>query len=488
MITHNNKVENQGIHIVHPAWQRRFWIPLLVIILGIVFIVYSLINKVIFPDYSAYSSSNTPFVNEQCRIAIFTYDGTLAGSFPMINAGAIASYLNLQGNIVIPFSQEEVETISDTFAARFDVVILTNFYESYDISGLIDSGLPVITTNPGYVDELGLGTGRTMRKDLSMVEVVNNLHSITNGYKIGIMELEKPMAAYAIDSRLSTSESLIIKESTEQTIMAVNKSKPYIWFGLDGVSEASKYGVVYELLNRTTEWACETSYIIKATAYIAASTQLSPTTTKTPTNIKTVKPSITPTINITSAQQSPSNTPIVITATEIDFHIPGNLYKNDTCGISFEYPLKWIIDPVESLYADNYPCFFGLKPENYSQFIASANYCMGEYAAYVSVLLMDFENAARFRGFVNEGGKWFTSGRQGLQQPAEMITARGLTILRGRFFTSIYDKKCQGYIGIGENDVALINAGGNKTVSISDESTAFQLHFEYLLQTISFLS
>jgi len=211
------------------------------------------------------------------------------------------------------------------------------------------------------------------------------------------------------------------------------------------------------------------------TYYPTITERVNPSRTNTPSLTQTLEKSLTPTeIN-------------AITATPVENHIPGILFKDTFCGISFEYPYEWIVEPTESLYSDNYPCFFGLKPVNYTQIVNNANYCMGEYALYVSVLLMGFDESVKLHGFVYEGGQWYTSGRHGMQQTAQLLSSRGLFILRGRFFTSTFDKKCEGYIGIGENDRAVLYAGGVKTIGIADESTAFQLYFEYILQTMKFI-
>jgi hypothetical protein len=195
------------------------------------------------------------------------------------------------------------------------------------------------------------------------------------------------------------------------------------------------------------------------------------TSTLVPTN--TIGPTFTPTEIV------------AITATRIQYHIPGNPFQNTMCGVSFEYPLKWIIEPTEPLFSSETICSFGLKPENYETIKSQKNYCLGDYALYMGIVNMGLEDATSIASFAYEDGNWYTSGRQGMRGPAMMIKTQGLYILRGLVWVGYLDKECNGYAGIGYIDKALINDGGNKSIIISDDSSDFQLHFEYILQTIS---
>jgi hypothetical protein len=191
--------------------------------------------------------------------------------------------------------------------------------------------------------------------------------------------------------------------------------------------------------------------------------------------------------------KSPTPSPsgiIAITATAIKNHIPGNSFIDSKCGITFEYPLKWIIERVEPdpWRSNLFKCYYGLKPENYNLIVSKSYYCMSDYAIYIGVMELGLEDAARQNGFVYEDGSWYTRGYQGGRQSAEMISTRGLNILKGKFWVGKMDKTCISKAGIDELDSAVINAGKNKSIAIIDDITTFQLHFEYILQTVAFIN
>jgi hypothetical protein len=176
-----------------------------------------------------------------------------------------------------------------------------------------------------------------------------------------------------------------------------------------------------------------------------------------------------------------------ITATHINYHIPGNSFTDINCSISMEYPLKWIIEKTNNSRFEDNPCVYGLKPENYEQIVSQSDYCMGDYALYIVVLNIGFEDAAAQLSFVFEDGNWYTSGRQGARLPAEIIQDKGRYILRGEYYTGIYGKDCSGYLAIDTVDGAVINNGGKKSIGIIEGSSEYYLHFEYILQTLSII-
>lgn len=421
---------------------------------------------------------------------MFTTDGSFQGSFPAENAGAIAQYLEFQGHAFVPFAQEIIEFLPESFSSDFDVAIINKFNERIDISALISSETPIINNNTEFIDDLQLGERPIKRVGVENVFVEDNTHPILVGFQNGPISFWSKILSYSLNSKVPDVDSLVTLGSPEQTLVAARRSKPYVWIGMDGMSQAIKYGEAFRIYDQAVKWLCYSERSTWNTLAKLYTAQPTPTDTlpawayihETLTHL----PSLTP---ILTATPGPSLTPTniqAITATPFEYHIPGIPYFNSTFGFSFEYPLEWSIFQRRSSYL-NYPCAFGLVPDNFDVIRENTDYCMGDSAVYVSVYPEDLEEAAKSKYFFYENGNWYTRGTSGIIHPAEIIETRGLFILRGIFLTNYYDTTCKNFIGIREKDVAIISAGKRKSISVSDSSAQFRLHFEYILQTIAFL-
>jgi hypothetical protein len=224
------------------------------------------------------------------------------------------------------------------------------------------------------------------------------------------------------------------------------------------------------------------TYTKNPTYTIEKSATLTPTASKTPDYTASAMPTSTE-----RPTQPPDGTE-AITATWINNHIPGQLFVDTNCGLSFEYPLEWMIEYANSRYPEKYLCFYGLRPNNYSQIVSKVDYCMGDYAVYIGVMNKNFADAAKETGFFYENGFWYSHAGIPSHAGAQIITTRGLTILRARVDRELWDKQCLGRWGILDYEIALITGRAEKSIIMWNEvNWEFSLHFEYILQTIKVL-
>jgi hypothetical protein len=482
---------------IRPEPQVTDWLEWIVTALGFILLMVGLFSGSAVraaPAATPYSTE-TPYPTMETgaqtfRIAIFTYDGTLGGSSVVESTGAMADYLESLGNTVTPFAPWELESLSDSFGGKFDLAILATLGGGESLSRLLASGLAVITTDSAYADDLGLGTATAQRiGNVSVYDVVDNTHPVTAGLPVGPVNLGTSTYLGAIDSREADSDPLIVDESPVQTELAVHKTKPYAWFGWSILPVAPENGTLYRLLARTVAWACARRTASMATAAAILSTTTA-TRTPTPTHgMATDTPTAFQTASPTATNLPPAPTQILGTpATPVKNHIPGNLFSDASCGITFEYPLDWIIELAKNGFSNiPFTCFFGTRPKNYQQIVDSVSYYMSDNAITLGVVDMRFLDAAEWTGFVNKDGTWYISGRQGMLTPAYLYTARGLSILKGQRQFMFVDKQCDCTQGWGEADWAVISDGGLWSIVMYDDTTRFQLHFEYILQTIGFL-
>jgi hypothetical protein len=207
------------------------------------------------------------------------------------------------------------------------------------------------------------------------------------------------------------------------------------------------------------------------------------------TRTATITPDYTASAMPTFTQRptQPLNGTGAITATSIQDHIDGQLLRDVNCGISYEYPLGWISEYAKTLYPEKFLCFYGNRPKDYQQIIDNTPFCMSDYAIYTGVMNLSLEDAARMAMMEYRDGYWIAHGMQGFTTYAEMITTRGLVILRAAIYKEVEDRECEARGGIMEYDIAVINNGSNRSIVMWDDTTRFNLHFEYILQTIRFL-
>jgi hypothetical protein len=224
------------------------------------------------------------------------------------------------------------------------------------------------------------------------------------------------------------------------------------------------------------------TYTTNPTYTIEKTTTLSPTASNTPDYTASAKPTST------DRPTQPLDGTGAITATWMHNHIPGQLFVDTNCGIRFEYPLEWMIEYANPGAFEKFYCFYGLRPNNYSQIVSKVDYCMGDYAIYLGVLNVNLEEAAGRIYIYYEDGYWVAHGMQGMSTDAQIISTRGLTILRARIAAEVWDKSCQARWGIKDYDIGAVNGGKNWSIVMWDEeATQFGLHFEYILQTIKII-
>jgi hypothetical protein len=211
--------------------------------------------------------------------------------------------------------------------------------------------------------------------------------------------------------------------------------------------------------------------------------------TATPTSTITKTPNLTasarPTVTQTPTQSFDGTG--AMTATWIQNHIPGQTFVDESCGISFEYPLEWTVEYSGGYDPERFACLYGLKPDNYLQIVENSNKCMSDHAIQLGGVNTNFQDAAGAWGFYYENGHWWSSGGKEPMANADIIATRGLVILRAVNTMEMWDTECSYRIGLQEYDIAVINNGGDKSIVMMDDSMVFNLHFEYILQTIKIL-
>jgi hypothetical protein len=405
-----------------------------------------------------------PTVNcpgNKCRIAMFTIDGEVWRRNERLD-GSAYFLLDSLGYEIDVFPQDELEDISASFVAQHDAVLLTTLDDRWDLSRLIESGLPVLTMTPGFADDLGLGSGQSaVSGAASVFNVWDAGHPITTGLPGERLNFATPVAINTIDGNRADVDILVAHEASDQAVLAVRKSKPYVWFGWHQLSDTSDADIPSFLFQRAVIWMC---------GY--------------PSSKVTPEPTPSPTLMESTSSEIPA-----VTATPVRNHIPGKVFSDSVCGITFEYPTNWTVEKTTSAIIDEKDCLFGLKPDNYGQIAAQADHCMEPDAVYVWTMNLKLEDAARARHFVYEGGLWYTESLDygGLRLSAQLVRAGGLYILRGRFVMAKGDKGCVSGPTYVLADKAVVNAGKNRSMALLDDSIAFNAHFEYILQTVAFL-
>ncbi len=125
-------------------------------------------------------------------VFLATYNGTLNPNSHSAELGGIAVYNNLvaRGFNVTVGAQATIET--GNFAA-YDLVVYAWSYPR-DATNVVNQGKPFVTFSAGETDELGIGTGAEMMheyRDNSWV--IDNAHSITSPYALGVLTFPNSM-------------------------------------------------------------------------------------------------------------------------------------------------------------------------------------------------------------------------------------------------------------------------------------------------------
>jgi hypothetical protein len=190
---------------------------------------------------------------------------------------------------------------------------------------------------------------------------------------------------------------------------------------------------------------------------------------------------VTPTSTFT--RTSITITEPYITATHIIKHNEGIYFEDKECGITFEYPINWKIQPIPS--EDKYlRCRYGINPPGYSKTVEESEIELEEYAIYLGGVNAGFYEAARKMGFGFDDNGWFAYGRQNSKGPAELIKDGNRYLLLGSNDFGTFWKNRPGYAGLAEMDSAVIYVKGNVSAYLYDSISTYKDCFEYILHTI----
>jgi len=170
------------------------------------------------------------------------------------------------------------------------------------------------------------------------------------------------------------------------------------------------------------------------------------------------------------------------TATQISTHNAGEIFEDRECGITFEYPINWEIQPIPS-EDKRIRCRYAINPPNYSKTIEESEIELERYAIILGGVNNGFYEAADKMGFGYDKNGWFVYGRQNSKSPAELIRDGDRFILRGRNTFGTYSK-LGGYAGLAEMDSAVIYIKGNVSAYLYDTISTYNDCFEYILQTL----
>jgi hypothetical protein len=191
------------------------------------------------------------------RIAVVAYSLTIDDPLT-VDSIAFMNCLNQSGvyNATL-VSQSCLDETSKSYweAARwkrFAGVVITNFYQFWNLRELILAKLPVICANVGYVDDLGLAE---MPQEHIIDHQFNVIlaHPITSGFPLGGLDIGN---AVWVDSTSTLDHNVnsLITTAANRAVLVAHKTHKLVYFGWYRLSFAQPNSPLFKLLLQSAKW------------------------------------------------------------------------------------------------------------------------------------------------------------------------------------------------------------------------------------------
>lgn len=124
------------------------------------------------------------------------------------------------------------------------------------------------------------------------------------------------------------------------------------------------------------------------------------------------------------------------------------------CQVTFQLPAGWIRVSEGPDDGGESACAALVRPMDWERRLVEYD-GLDAFTISIEVLPLGFDSSLPLSPFDQDGGQWWTGGRQGLRHPAETIIGRGWHGLSGLAPVGCYQEE-GGYVGACEVPVALI--------------------------------
>ena len=135
---------------------------------------------------------------------------------------------------------------------KYQGVVICNFYYYWNLRELIQSRLPVLCANIGYVDDLGLAEMPQEHISADMFNVVA-AHPITAGLPLGGLNIGAPVWLDSTSTLDHLSDTLVTT-AAKNPVLVAHKTHKLTYFGWYLMSDASVGSPLFSLLAHTAKW------------------------------------------------------------------------------------------------------------------------------------------------------------------------------------------------------------------------------------------
>ena len=198
------------------------------------------------------------------HIAVVCYDDKTPTDPITANAVVMRDTLNQAGYDAVLVHQWSLDERARSRASpfktakdwkRYDGVVLAgSFYYSWPLVELILSQRPVICTNVGYVDDLGLGDAVHEDAAQQYYTVQTKGHAITAGQSVGGLDVGSHVWMDATWS-LNHKVTVLVTTMAGNVVLAAHNKRPMVYFGWYRMTDAAAGSPLFSLLTNAAKWA-----------------------------------------------------------------------------------------------------------------------------------------------------------------------------------------------------------------------------------------